>query len=96
LTRIAEKHGLSDDLVIQSAFGDSGHTTFFVKCESDFAKHAKDITGEREVKIMKRINCRGATMEACATKSGTLVGPLLTEIIGRRELTPNKGGWCGN
>jgi hypothetical protein len=96
LTRIAEKHGLGDDLVVQSAFGDSGHTTFFIKSESDFAKHAKDITGEREVKIMKRINCRGATMEACATKSGTLVGPLLTEVIGRRELTPYKGGWCGN
>jgi D-alanine-D-alanine ligase-like ATP-grasp enzyme len=96
LTRIAEKHTLGRDLVVQSAFGDSGHTTFFIKNESDFAKHAKDITGEREVKIMKRINCRGATMEACATKSGTLVGPLLTEVIGRKELTPYKGGWCGN
>ena len=45
---------------------------------------------------MKRINCRGATMEACATRSGTLVGPLLTEVVGKRELTPYKGGWCGN
>ena len=45
---------------------------------------------------MKRINCRGATLEACATQSGTLVGPLLTEVVGARELTPYKGGWCGN
>jgi D-alanine-D-alanine ligase-like ATP-grasp enzyme len=96
LNMVAEKHKLGRDLVVQSAFGDSGHTTFFIKGESDFAKHAKDIEGEREVKIMKRINCRGATMEACATKSGTLVGPLLTEIVGRKELTPYKGGWCGN
>jgi len=48
------------------------------------------------VKIMKRINCRGATLEACATQSGTLVGPLLTEVVGAKELTPYKGGWCGN
>ena len=33
---------------------------------------------------MKRINCRGATMEACATRSGTLIGPLLTEVVGKR------------
>ena len=35
-------------------------------------------------------------MEACATKAGTIVGPLLTEIVGLKELTPYKGGWCGN
>ena len=49
---------------------------------------------------MKRINCRGATLEACATQSGTVVGPLLTEVVtevvGAKELTPYKGGWCGN
>ena len=45
---------------------------------------------------MRRINCRGATLEACATRSGTLVGPLLTEVVGDPELTPYKGGWCGN
>ena len=27
---------------------------------------------------------------------GTIVGPLLTEIIGHKKLTPYKGGWCGN
>jgi len=96
LMKIAEEHKLGHDLVIQTAFGDSGHTTFFIADEDDFAKHADEIVGEREVKIMKRINCRGATMEACATKSGTLVGSLLTEVIGRKELTPYKGGWCGN
>ena len=96
LIKAAEKAGIGRDLVVQSAFGDSGHTTFFIANEQDFARHAKDITGEKEVKIMKRIKCRGATMEACATKSGTLVGPLLTEVVGRKELTPYKGGWCGN
>jgi D-alanine-D-alanine ligase-like ATP-grasp enzyme len=96
LMRVAEDHKLGRDLVIQTAFGDSGHTTFFISGENDFDKHAEEIVGEREVKIMKRINCRGATMEACATRSGTLVGSLLTEVVGRNELTPYKGGWCGN
>src|SRR5690606_13056227 len=35
---------LGDDVVIQTAYGDSGHTTFFVKCEADFKKHEADIT----------------------------------------------------
>lgn len=96
LIEIAERHKLGHDLVVQSAFGDSGHTTFFIKNEAEFDKYAEDIVGERELKIMKRINCRTATMEACVTKSGTLVGPLLTEVVGRAELTPYKGGWCGN
>jgi biotin carboxylase len=96
LMQVAERHGLGHDLVVQSAFGDSGHTTFFISSEDDFNKHKDGIVKESELKIMKRINCRGATLEACATQSGTLVGPLLTEVVGARELTPYKGGWCGN
>jgi hypothetical protein len=87
---------LGDDLVIQTAFGDSGHTTFFISNEDDFAKHADEITGEHEVKIMKRLRCRGSALEACVTRHGTIVGPLMTELVGFPELTPYKGGWCGN
>jgi hypothetical protein len=96
LMQTAERAGLGRDLVIQSAFGDSGHTTWFIASEDDFEKHKDEIVKDPEVKIMKRINCRGATLEACATQSGTLVGPLLTEVVGAKELTPYKGGWCGN
>ena len=88
LMQIADRNGLGRDLVVQSAFGDSGHTTFFIASEDDFNKHKDEIVNDPEVKIMKRINCRGATLEACATQSGTLVGPLLTEVVGARELTP--------
>lgn len=88
--------GLGDDLVLQSAFGDSGHTTFFISNEADFKKHADEITSEPEIKVMKRVNVRGSAIEACATRSGTIVGPLMTELVGFRELTPYKGGWCGN
>ena len=29
-------------------------------------------------------------------RQGTVVGPLMTEIIGFKELTPYAGGWAGN
>ena len=87
---------LGPDLVIQTAYGDSGHTTFFVSDEKDFDRHAKDIIEAPEVKIMKRIRCRGSALEACVTRHGTIVGPLMTELVGFKELTPYRGGWCGN
>ena len=88
--------GLGTDLVVQTAYGDSGHTTFFIKDERGWARHADEIVGQGECKIMKRINCRQAAIEACTTKAGTIVGPLMTEIVGFKELTPYKGGWAGN
>ncbi len=90
------RRGLGDDLVVQTAFGDSGHTTFFISNEEDYAKHAEEIEREKEVKVMKRVRCRGAALEACVTRHGTIVGPLMTELVGFKELTPYRGGWCGN
>lgn len=87
---------LGTDLVVQTAYGDSGHTTFFVANEDDYYKVAEEIEAEPEVKIMKRINCRGSAIEACTTRCGTVVGPLMTELVGFKSLTPYKGGWCGN
>jgi hypothetical protein len=87
---------IGDDLVLQSAFGDSGHTTFFIKNERDFNRYQKEIVGVGEIKIMKRIDCRGSAIEACATSQGTVVGPLMTELVGFKQLTPYRGGWCGN
>ena len=94
LRKVSKK--LGEHLVLQSAFGDSGHTTFFISQESDWKRHADEIVGQGEIKIMKRIDCRQAAIEACATKAGTIVGPLMTEIVGFKELTPYKGGWAGN
>jgi len=87
---------LGTDLVIQTPFGDSGHTTFFISNEEEYAKHAEEIEKEEEVKVMKRINCKGSAIEACVTRHGTIVAPLMTELVGFKELTPYKGGWCGN
>lgn len=96
LQAAARKAGIGNDLVLQSAFGDSGHTTFFIKNRKDFERHQDEIVGQGEIKIMKRINCRGSAIEACATKRGTIVGPMMTELVGFSELTPYRGGWCGN
>ncbi len=87
---------LGTDLVIQTPFGDSGHTTFFISNEEEFKKYEDEIVKEKEVKVMKRINCRGSAIEACVTRHGTIVAPLMTELVGFNELTPYKGGWCGN
>ena len=87
---------LGHDLVLQTAFGDSGHTTFFVSDEADFARHADEIVSSGEIKIMRRIDCHSAAVEACVTRHGTIVGPLVTELVGLREATPFRGGWCGN
>jgi hypothetical protein len=96
LLQVAAKGRLGNDLVVQTPYGDSGHTTFFIKNEAEYGKYAKEIEAEKECKIMKRINCRGAAMEACVTRHGTIVAPLMTELVGFKELTPYKGGWCGN
>lgn len=94
LQKVSKK--LGEDLVIQTPFGDSGHTTFFISNKEEYLKHADEIEAEKEVKIMKRINCKGSAIEACVTRHGTIVAPLMTELVGFKELTPYKGGWCGN
>ena len=95
LRALAAKARLGDDLVVQAPYGDSGRTTFFVKNEADWVK-AVDKLGDDPIKVMKRINHLPGTVEAVATRHGTLVGPLMTDITGFAELTPYKGGWCGN
>ena len=96
MLKLAEAAEIGTDLVIQTAFGDSGHTTFFIASEEDYKKYAEEIEAESEVKVMKRIRCRGSALEACVTRHGTIVGPLMTELVGFPELTPYRGGWCGN
>jgi hypothetical protein len=88
--------GLGPDLVVQLPHGDSGFTTYFISSATDFATHARAITAEPEVKVMRRIRCRPLTIEGCVTWHGTLVGPLMAELIGFPSLTPYRGGWCGN
>ncbi|MCB1273766.1 MAG: biotin carboxylase [Leucobacter sp.] len=95
LVKVTEKAKLGQDLVIQTAYGDSGKTTYFVTSEAEFAAIADEVTGV-EIKVMKRINNRPIAIEAVLTRHGTVVGPCMTEITGHHELTPYRGGWAGN
>ena len=40
--RARRGHGIGDDLVVQTPYGDSGRTTFFVRTGDDFAKDRDD------------------------------------------------------
>lgn len=95
LLTLSTANGLGIDLVVQTPYGDSGKTTFFIAAEADWDKYAADIIGQ-ELKVMKRINNQAAAVEACITRHGTIVGPFMTDLTGYPELTPYQGGWCGN
>jgi hypothetical protein len=95
LQKLSTDGGLGTDLVVQTPYGDSGKTTFFIKSKADWDKYADDVVGE-QLKVMKRINNKAAAVEACITRNGTIVGPFMTDLTGYPELTPYKGGWCGN
>ena len=95
LVKVTDKAKLGQDLVIQTAYGDSGKTTYFVTSEAEFAAIADEVL-DVEIKVMKRINNRPIAVEAVLTRQGTIVGPCMTEITGHHELTPYRGGWAGN
>jgi hypothetical protein len=95
LQKLSTDGGLGTDLVVQTPYGDSGKTTFFIKSMADWDEYADDVVGE-QLKVMKRINNKAAAVEACITRNGTIVGPFMTDLTGYPELTPYKGGWCGN
>jgi biotin carboxylase len=92
---LAASAGLGSDLVIQTPYGDSGQTTFFVASEDDWNADERKIVGQ-ELKVMRRIEPRECAIEGVITRHGTLVGPLMAELTGFPELTPYDGGWCGN
>ncbi len=95
LQKLSADNGLGDNLVVQTPYGDSGRTTFFVRSEKDWDKYA-DKMKDQQLKVMKYVNHIPGAVEAVATRHGTLVGPVMTDITGFSELTPYKGGWCGN
>jgi biotin carboxylase len=95
LKALAASAGLGEDLVVQTPYGDSGKTTYFVRSEGDWSANAEEMADE-ELKVMRRIEPKQVAIEACITRCGTVVGPLMTEITGHPELTPYRGGWAGN
>ena len=97
LVELATTARLGTDLVVQTPYGDSGKTTFFIRNEADWAAStAKEPLQSGELKVMRRINHRAIAVEAVLTRHGTVVGPLMNDITGHPELTPYRGGWAGN
>jgi hypothetical protein len=68
LLEAAKGAGLGTDLVVQTAYGDSGKTTYFIDDETGWKRHRRDISGN-EVKVMKRINNRPVAVEAAMQPS---------------------------
>ena len=95
LLAVAERGKLGRDLVVQTPYGDSGQTTFFVAHHDDWGANESKVVGQ-PIKVMKRIEPRELAIEGVITRHGTLVGPLMAELTGFPELTPYDGGWCGN
>jgi biotin carboxylase len=95
LLELAAGAGLGSDLVVQTPYGDSGQTTFFIADEEGWKDSEKKVAGE-PIKVMKRIEPRELAIEGVITRHGTLVGPLMAELVGFEELTPYDGGWCGD
>ncbi len=73
LTALAQSANLGDDLVVQTPYGDSGKTTFFIRGRGDWDRYAGEMIGQ-ELKVMRRINPRAAAVEAVLTRHGTVVG----------------------
>jgi hypothetical protein len=95
LLELAAAAGLGSDLVVQTPYGDSGQTTFFIADAADWKDHERKVAAE-PIKVMKRIEPRELAIEGVITRHGTLVGPLMAELVGFEELTPYDGGWCGD
>ena len=74
LLKATKSAGLGTDLVIQTAYGDSGKTTFFIDDETGWKRHQRDIRGN-EVKVMKRINNRPVAVEAVLTRAARSLVP---------------------
>lgn len=86
---------LGDSFVIQFPYGHSGSSTFFIKNEDDF-NLIKIKYPQRIVKISKLIDGPTYTVNACASKLGTIIAGISEQITGIKELTPTRGGTVGN
>ena len=96
LLALAAANGIGDDLAVQTPYGDSGRTTFFLRTAADFAKDRADLVSQ-ELKVMRRLRHPfEVCVEGVITRHGTVVGPYVGSTVGHPELTPYKGGWCGN
>ena len=91
---LARAGGLGDDLVVQTPYGDSGQTTFFIADEGDWKAHATEMVGQ-DLKVMRRFDPLERAIEGVITRHGTLVVPPMAELTGFPELTRTTAAGAG-
>ena len=82
LVSLARGADLGDDLVVQTPYGDSGQTTFFIASRDDWDEHAGKLVGRASQGDEADLVSRGGDRRESITRHGTLVGPLMTELTG--------------
>jgi hypothetical protein len=95
LQELAESNDLGQKLVLQLPYGDTGRTTFFVSTQADFDTISSQVR-DVPVKIMKNISHIPYATEAVILDKGVVLGPIVRELTGHKELTDYPGGWCGS
>jgi len=71
LVSLARASGLGDDLVVQTPYGDSGQTTFFISNAEDWKANEKKVAGETALKRADviRIGSPGAKLEVVSLEA---------------------------
>ena len=89
--------GLGSDLVIQTAYGDSGKTTFFIDDEAGWKKNAKEIVGTEDPKSVTGVRVKH-TKTGAITKLPTdgvfiAIGHSPATSLFKGQLELNHGGY---
>lgn len=85
----------SETLVIQGVHGFSGKRTLLIRSEKEF-REAREIVGDREVKISRFVAGIPVSLLACRVPGRTIVSYPFFQLTGVPLLTPNPLGACGN
>jgi hypothetical protein len=72
--------------LVQTQYGDSGNTTYFISSEVDWRKYSADIVGE-EIKVMRRISNRPVAVEAVLTRGGWCGNEMYPEVLSAENHT---------
>lgn len=83
------------NFVIQLGRGFAGSTTSIIKNEENYLKFKKGNKSD-QVKVSEFINGLPLTVNACATKFGTVIGAPCYQITGEKICTNSSGTTCGN
>jgi hypothetical protein len=86
---------LGQEFVVQFDRGHTGDSTFFIRTESDYTKLQQSYL-KRKVRVSRKIEGKAWTINASATRFGTLYHGISQQITGVPQLTNQEGGTVGN